>query len=211
MNPPGRSSEAFFMKVPSDAIAEHERKGVSSALHRIFTPVIVMLDATVTREAPMPATAMHPPAAHPGTTLGKALGPIHERWRADVHAALAPALHGGATRWDRWTVVRYLRDRFVTRVEQERTLVRMIPGMKPAALARIEAAYAALERLRAQIDVAGRQRHTGGLVMGLSADFLELLADWCARVEHATAAVPLATLPAEAARILDELEAPAPA
>ncbi len=154
----------------------------------------------------MPATVIHRRVAPPGATLGKALGPIHDRWLADIQAAVRPALLAAATRWDRWTAVRYLGDQFPARMRQERALVRMIPGMNRAELAEIEAGYDALERLRARIDAAGRRRHTGGVVMVLLAKLLELLAAWCARIERAAAPVPLAALPAEAAELLAELE-----
>ena len=154
----------------------------------------------------MPATVTHRPVAQPSTTLGKALGPAHERWLAAAQAALAPALLAESTRWDRWTAVRYLGDRFTTRLEQERELVRGIPGLDREMLAQVETGYEALERLRARIDLAGRRRHTGGVVMLLLTNFLELLTDWCAAVEHAVATVPLAALPPDALQLLANLE-----
>jgi hypothetical protein len=157
-------------------------------------------------EAPMPATVVKTPVTHPATTLGKALGFAHERWLAGVRAALAPALLDESTRWDRWTAVRYLRDRFTARLEQERRFVRGIPGLDRAVLAQIEAGCEALERLRAQVDLAGRRRHTGGVVMLLLTNFLERLNDWCAAVEHAVATIPRTTLPPDALELLADLE-----
>lgn len=154
----------------------------------------------------MLATVVNAPAPHAATMLGKALGPTHERWIAAAQAALAPALLAESTRWDRWTAVRYLGDQFTTRLEQERELVRDIPGLDREALAQVETGYEALERLRARIDLSGRRRHTGGMVMLLLINFLELLTDWCAALEHAVATVPLATLPPDALKLLADLE-----
>jgi hypothetical protein len=157
----------------------------------------------------MSAAMIAAPVIHARTTLGEALAPLHEQWLADVQRVLGPALLGTATLWDRWTAVRYLVDQFAGRLEQERKLARRVPRLDRDALERIETGYDTLERLRAQIDAAGRHRHTGGLVMLLLQRFLELLAEWCAAIEWAAARVPVATLAAEAVQILTDLQAQA--
>lgn len=158
----------------------------------------------------MPATMTAAPATHSGATLGEALAPLHEQWLVAVQRAVAPALLGTATIWDRWTAVRFLGDQFTERLGQERKLVRQIPRLNRDARERIEAGYEGLERVRAQIDAAGRRRHTGGLVMLLLANLLELLTNWCVEIEQAVARVPLATLPPEGVRILTDFQAEAP-
>jgi len=158
----------------------------------------------------MPTTMIAAPATHSGATLGEALAPLHEQWLVAVHRAVAPALLGTATIWDRWTAVRYLGDRFPARLERERKLVRQVPRLDRDAFERIEAGYDTLERVRARIDAAGRRRHTGGLVMLLLANLLEHLTSWCVAIEQAAARVPLAALPSEAVQILTDLQAEAP-
>jgi hypothetical protein len=155
----------------------------------------------------MPASVIAAPATRSSTTLGEVLHPLHERWLAALERAVAPALLGTSSVWDRWTAVRYLRDQFMPRLDQERKLLRQLPQMDRAALDRIEAAYQRLERLRGEIDDEGRRRHTGGLVMLLLRGFLDLLSDWYFAIEHATTDVPLTTLPGEAVRLLTDLEA----
>jgi hypothetical protein len=144
------------------------------------------------------------------TTVADVLVPLHEQWLATVHRAIGPALLGTSTVWDRWTAVRYLRDEFAARFENERSLVRRIPRLDREAFQRIEAGSDTLERLRVQVGLAGRHRHTGGLVMLLLQNLLELLVDWCKAVERAVACVPLASLPIEAVQVLTDLEAQGP-
>jgi hypothetical protein len=127
----------------------------------------------------MPATVANP-AVRPAPTLGKVLRRSHEKWLADLRTALAPALLAEGNRWDRWAAVRLLRDPFSARLEQERQLTGSIPRLDRALLAEIESGYTELERLRARIDLAGRQ--------------------------HVVATTPLATLPRESLNRLTDLE-----
>jgi hypothetical protein len=157
------------------------------------------------QEVCMPATMTAAPRRS-STTLLDALAPIHEEWISTVHRAVSPALLGSASIWDRWTAARYLGDQFAARLEQERKLVRYVPGLEPGALARIEADFGSLERIRVRIVAAGRLRNTGGVVMLLLRSFLELLAEWCVAIELAADRVPLAELPTEAAQILSDLQ-----
>jgi hypothetical protein len=153
----------------------------------------------------MPATMTAAPRRS-STTLSDALAPLHEEWISTVHRAVAPALLGSASIWDRWTAVRYLEDQFAARLEQERKLVRHVPGLEPGALARIAAGFESLERIRVRIVAAGPRRHTGGVVMLLLRNLLELTADWCVAIEMAAYRVPLAELPTEAVQILNDLQ-----
>lgn len=152
----------------------------------------------------MSATMM-PPTSLTGTTVGEVLAPLHERSLAALQTAMGPALIPTSTRWDRWTAVRYLRDELADRLAQERKLVRSIPGLGRAAVLRLEAGFEVLERVIAEVNVAGRRRHTSGVVMVLLQDLLEHLADWYVAVEQATVDVPLVGLPPQAIRILGEL------
>ncbi len=58
----------------------------------------------------------------------------------------------------------------------------------------------------AEVNAAGRRRHTSGLVMVLLQDLLEHLADWFVAIEHATAEVPLLRLSPEGVRLLGEMQ-----
>ena len=151
------------------------------------------------------AAMMTAPAPITGTTIRDVLAPLHERWVAALQTAVGPALLPMSTRWDRWTAVRYLRDELTDRLTQERKLVRSIPGLGRAATVRLEAGFEVLERIIAEIDIAGRRRNTSGIVMGLLERLLEHLADWYVAIEHATADVPLLRLPPEGIRVLGEL------
>lgn len=141
-----------------------------------------------------------------GTTVGEVLAPLHERWLAALQAAVDPALAPASTRWDRWTAVRYLRDELAERLAQERKLVRSIPGLSRTVVLRVEAGFEALERVIAEVNAAGRRRHTSGLVMVLLRNLLEHLADWYVAIEHAIADVPLVRLSPEGVRLLGELQ-----
>jgi hypothetical protein len=152
-----------------------------------------------------------PTAPITGTSVGEVLAPLHERWLAALQTAVAPALVPTSTRWDRWAAVRYLRDELADRLAEERKLIRSIPGLGRAAVLRLEAGFEVLERVIAEVNVAGRRRHMSGLVMVLLQDLLEHLADWYVAIEHATAAVPLLRLPPEGIRILGELRPETPA
>jgi hypothetical protein len=154
---------------------------------------------------------MTAPAPITGTTIRDVLAPLHERWVAALQTAVGPALVPTSTRWDRWTAVRYLRDELMDRLVQERKLVRSIPGLGRAATVRLEAGFEVLERVIAEIDVAGRRRNTSGIVMGLLERLLEHLADWYVAIEQATADVPLTQLPSEGIRLLGEVRLEAPA
>ena len=154
----------------------------------------------------MSAVTMPEPGRLARTTLDEVLAPLHERWLAAVQMAVRPALSATSTRWDRWTAARYLRDELADRLGQERKLVRTIPELDRAGVRRIEAGFEVLERVLAEATLAGRRRHTGGLMMVLLKSLLEHLADWYVAVEHATADVPLTRLPPEAVAILSEFQ-----
>lgn len=154
-----------------------------------------------------PVSAIMPSAAPiTGTTAGEVLAPLHERWLAALQTAVGSALVPTSTRWDRWTAVRFLRDELAERLAQERKLVRSIPALGRSVVLRIEAGFEVLERVIAEVNAAGRRRHTSGLVMVLLQNLLEHLADWYVAIEQAIADVPLARLSPEAVRLLGELQ-----
>jgi hypothetical protein len=157
------------------------------------------------QEGPVSAT-MTSATSITGTTVGEVLAPLHERWLAALQVAVGPALAPASTRWDRWTAVRYLRDELAERLAQERKLVRSIPGLSRTVVLRVEAGFEALERVIAEVNAAGRRRHTSGLVMVLLRNLLEHMADWYVAIEHAIADVPLVRLSPEAIRLLGELQ-----
>jgi hypothetical protein len=152
------------------------------------------------------SATMIPGTSITGTTVGEVLAPLHERWLAALQTAVGPALLPTSSRWDRWTAVRYLRDALAERLAQERKLVRSIPGLKVPVLIRLEAGFEVLERVIAEVNAAGRRRHTSGLVMVLLQDLLEHLADWFVAIEHATAEIPLLRLPPDGVRLLGQMQ-----
>jgi hypothetical protein len=154
----------------------------------------------------MPATLNAPYAVRSGTMLGEVLAAIHEEWIANAERAIAPALLGTSTIWDRWSAVPYLMDAFAEQLEQERELVRRLPRIDPEARDRIERGFETMERLRAELDLAGRRHHTGGLVMLLLRKLMDVFTHWCATIERAAARVPLASLPADVVERLDRLD-----
>ena len=145
-----------------------------------------------------------------GPPVAEVLAPLHERWLAALQTAVGPALVPTSSRWDRWTAVRYMRDQLSEQLVGERKLVRSLPGLEPPVVHRIEAGFEVLERVIAEVNAAGRRRHTSGLVMVLLQDLLEHLADWFVAIELATAELPLERLSAQAVHRLRELQSTAP-
>jgi hypothetical protein len=158
----------------------------------------------------MHATLNTLPALRSGAMLDEVLIPIHRRWRGRVAQACAPALLVTSTIWDRWSAVRYLNDAFQEQLGQERELIRRLPRIGSQTRERLEAVFETLERLRAQIDAAGRRHHTGGLVTVLLKNFLKQLDAWCTAIEHVARSTPLALLPDQALDLLIEIQARAP-
>ena len=152
------------------------------------------------------AATMIPGTSITGTTVGEVLAPLHERWLAALQTAVGPALVPSSSRWDRWTAVRYMRDQLSEQLVGERKLVRSLPGLEPPVVHRIEAGFEVLERVIAEVNAAGRRRHTSGLVMVLLQDLLEHLADWFVAIEHATAEIPLLRLPPDGVRLLGQMQ-----
>jgi hypothetical protein len=138
-------------------------------------------------------------------TVGDVLAPLHARWLSDLEAAVQPALLGTSSIWDRWAAARYLEERLANRLEQELSLVRLT-DISSYDRERIEADYTRLEKLRGAIEAVAGRHHTGGLIMSLLQELLNLLTGWLTDVEQATARVPLMALASEAVRLLTDLE-----
>jgi hypothetical protein len=154
----------------------------------------------------MTATPIAPWMTQNGAMLAEVLAPLHEHWFAALQDAVDPALQRTATTWDRWTAARYIGDQVAERLEQERRVIELMPRLSFSARGQIERGFRTLERVRREIERAGREQRADGLLDHLLARFVELLADWYAAIELATAWVPVDTLPAEALEILTGLE-----
>ena len=157
------------------------------------------------------ATAATARAIRADETLDAALGPTHDAWVVEARQLLVPAATPEEPFWDRWSVVRYLNDRFLEHFRFERALASALgPFVTVREMDMLEAGGERVARLHLALDRISRRRGTVAEFAMMAAEFLKALELWCADIELAGAAVHRDALPAEAQRILEHLGAPAP-
>ena len=151
-----------------------------------------------------------PAAVEP--TLDVVLSPLHEAWVEEARRFLEPASTATAPFWERWSVVRYLNDRFPRRFDLERVLVRECrPLVNQHHVDAMEAGAERLARLRLGLDRAGRRRGTAAEFAPLVEEFMLTLELWCAEIELATRRIDRGSLPGPAGGVLTSLETLSPA
>jgi hypothetical protein len=142
-------------------------------------------------------------------TLDAVLGPTHDAWIEEARQLLVPATTPVAPFWDRWSVVRYLDDQFLARFRVERALLSELrPFVTIHEMDRLESGGEQVARLQLALDRIGRRRGTAAEFAALTTEFLQALELWCVEIELAGARVHRDTLPADAQRMLEHLEAP---
>jgi len=153
------------------------------------------------------APAVRTPQAE--QTLDVVLGPSHDAWMAEAHQLLVPAARPTAPFCNRWTVIRYLSDRFPRRLRIERALVSglrlFVTGAEVDAL---EAEGDRLTGLHLELDRIGRRSDTAAEFATTMAELLSALEIWCLDVERVGRQVPRAVVSEEMQRMLDRLDAP---
>jgi len=143
----------------------------------------------------------------PLPSVGAVLAPIHVRWAGQVRSFLVPATDIRAEFWSRWGAARFLGDQFDRRFHLEGALAHELePLMDPEAAARLRAARAEVERTRAVLMEVGRRRGVATVMAGLADRFMERLGFWWGELEAATTRLDTGDLPAEARRLLDQLQ-----
>lgn len=155
-----------------------------------------------------PVTTAASTAVQADETLDLVLSPTHDAWVEEARQLLVPAATPDAPFWDRWSVVRYLNDQFLERFKVERALVSEIrPFVTIHEMDRLEAGGERVARLHLALDRIGRRRGTAAEFAAMTTEFLKALELWCAEIELAGGRVHRDTLPVEARRMLEQLEA----
>lgn len=135
-----------------------------------------------------------------------ALAQVQERWISIVARVLAPATMARAGFWERWAAVRFLSDQFTNVCRLEGSLVeRLAPLLDAGELAGLREGLGRIERLRQELDTAGRRRGTAPVVAGLSLQLLLEVQRWSRALEQAAAAIPPADIPSDARELLDRI------
>jgi len=142
--------------------------------------------------------------------LGAVLSPTHDAWVEEARQLLVPAVTPEAPFWDRWSVVRYLNDRFLERFRAERAMVSELrPFVTIREMDMLETGAERVARLHLTLDRIGRRRGTAAAFAAMTTEFLDALELWCIEIEFAGDHVHRDALTLEAQRMLEHLEAPA--
>ena len=141
--------------------------------------------------------------------LGAVLSPTHDAWVEEARQLLMPAVTPEAPFWDRWSVVRYLNDRFLERFRVERALVSELrPFVTIREMDMLETGAERVARLHLTLDRIGRRRGAAPEFAAMATEFLDALELWCVEIELTSGHVPCDALKLEAQRMLEHLEAP---
>jgi hypothetical protein len=144
-------------------------------------------------------------------TLNAVLSPTHDAWVMEARQLLMPAATPEEPFWDRWSVVRYLNDRFLEHFRVERALMSELRAFVSVhEMDMLEAGAERVARLHLTLDRISRRRGTAAEFAMMATEFLRALELWCADMELASSRVQRDTLSAEAQRMLEHLEAPSP-
>ena len=150
----------------------------------------------------------HPlPPLSTGELLGTTLARTHRVWIERTRRFVEPATDPEASFWTRWAAVRYLADQFLGHYRRERDLVNELRAyLPPGRFERLAQDGERIEQLRLALDGLGRRRGTAPKVAAASRALLSLVPSWCHEIERATSCLPQSLLPAEATRLVAELE-----
>lgn len=151
--------------------------------------------------------ALIPPIAPAGTeAVAATLTRVHDQWIERIGRLLVPATQPRATFWDRWGAVRFLSDQFEDRFRLEWELVESLaPQLQPSDRARLAAAHAGLERVRAELMASGRRQGRAAEVVLLARRFLDHARRWCAALELAVTPLRTDDLPQQSRELLARL------
>jgi len=154
------------------------------------------------------AIALSVPPRSTDETLDAVLAPTHDAWVAEARQLLAPASAPDAPAWERWPVVRWLNERFFRRFQAERALLNELRSlMTPREEEMINAGEDRVARLRLGLDRIARRRGSAAEFATVAQEFMVALEMWCAENELAAHRIRCRSLPREARRVLEEVEA----
>jgi hypothetical protein len=141
-------------------------------------------------------------------TLDTVLAPSHDVWIEEARNLLASASSPGAPDEERWSVVRWLNDRFLRRFLAERALMNELrPHLTVREDEMIGTGEDRIAQIRLVLDRLARRRGSAAEFAALAQGLIQALEMWCAECELALRRIHCRYLSRHARRLLEEVKA----